>query len=151
DNLQFGQSILQRHGALATIFIVSGHAGDRARWVPDGISLMSPQQLRELDPGVIELALHSHSHRAFASLPLDEIENDLRRNLEFFSQNNLSMTPVLAYPYGSRPRCSSSELKMLLARVGIPLAFRIGNRLNRLPLANPYEIQRIDIRGDASE
>jgi peptidoglycan/xylan/chitin deacetylase (PgdA/CDA1 family) len=151
DNLQFAQPILQRHGARATIFIVSGYAGDRARWVADGSTLMSPQQLRELDPNVIELALHSHSHRAFASLSLDEIEDDLLRNLEFFSQHGLSMTPVLAYPYGSRPRCSQDKLRTFLTQLGIPLAFRIGNRLNRLPLVNPYEIHRIDVHGDVSE
>ncbi len=151
DNLQFAQPILQRHGARATIFIVSGYAGDRARWVADGSALMSPQQHRELDPDVIELALHSHSHRAFASLSLDEIEDDLRRNLEFFSNHDLSITPVLAYPYGSRPRCSPDQLKTVLSRLGIRFAFRIGNRLNRLPLANPYEIQRIDVRGEASD
>lgn len=151
DNLQFAQSILRRHRALATIFIVSGYAGDRARWVAGGSTLMSPQELRELDPDVIELALHSDSHRAFASLSLDDIENDLRRNLEFFSLNNLSMTPVLAYPYGSRPRCSPDQLLTVFTRLGIRLAFRIGNRVNRVPIANPYEIQRIDVRGDASE
>jgi peptidoglycan/xylan/chitin deacetylase (PgdA/CDA1 family) len=151
DNLQFAQPILQRHGARATIFIVSAYAGDRARWVADGSALMSPQQLRELNPDLIELALHSHSHRAFASLSLDEIEDDLRRNLGFFSEHSLSVTPVLAYPYGSRPRCSPGQLQTVLTRLGISLAFRIGNRLNRLPLANPYEIQRIDVRSDASE
>ena len=151
DNLQFAQPILKRHGARATIFIVSAYAGDRARWARDDAALLSPKQLRALDPDVIELALHSHSHRAFASLSLEEIEDDLRRNLEFFSQHDLRMTPVLAYPYGSRPRCSPSALKNALTALGIPFAFRIGNRLNRLPLVNPYEIQRIDVRRDDSE
>jgi peptidoglycan/xylan/chitin deacetylase (PgdA/CDA1 family) len=109
---------------------------------------MSPRQLHQLDQSLIELALHSHWHRAFGSLSSDEIEDDLRRNLAFFHEHNLSMTPVLAYPYGSRPRPAQGAL---MARLGIPLAFRLGNRLNRLPLANPYEIQRIDVRGDASE
>jgi len=148
DNLEHAQPVLQRHGAKATIFIVSAYAGGRAQWTADGAPLMSPQQLHELDPRLVELALHSHSHRAFASISASEIEDDLRKNLEFFRKHDLSVTPVLAYPYGSRPR---RPLGALMARLGIPLAFRIGNRLNRLPIMSPYEIQRIDVRGDASD
>jgi peptidoglycan/xylan/chitin deacetylase (PgdA/CDA1 family) len=112
---------------------------------------MGPQQLQELDPEVIELALHSHSHRAFEMMPLDEIEDDIGKNLEFFRQHGISLTPALAYPYGSRPKRSMPELSNRLASLGIPLAFRVGNRLNRLPISNPYEIQRIDVSGETSD
>ena len=148
DNLEHAQPVLQRNGAKATIFIVTAYAGDRAQWNTDGAPLMSPRQLHELDPTLIELALHSHWHRAFWSLSPDEIEADLQRNLAFFREHDLTVTPALAYPYGSRPR---HPLRALMARLGIPLAFRLGNRLNRLPIASPFEIQRIDVRGDASD
>src|SRR5438132_10150783 len=70
DNLEHAQPVLRRHDAKATIFIVTAYAGDRARWETDGAALMSPQQLHQLDPEVIELALHSHSHQAFETMPL---------------------------------------------------------------------------------
>jgi peptidoglycan/xylan/chitin deacetylase (PgdA/CDA1 family) len=145
DNLEHAQPVLKRHRAKASIFIVTAYAGGRAQWNTDGAPLMSPRQLHELDPDIIELALHSHWHRAFGLLSADEIEDDLQRNLAFFGEHGLTMTPVLAYPYGSRPQPTAAAL---MARLGIPLAFRLGNRINRLPLANPYEIQRIDVRGD---
>jgi len=148
DNLEHAQPVLQRHGAKATIFIVTAYAGDRAQWNTNGAPLMGPGQLRELDHRLIELALHSHWHRAFALLSPGEIEDDLRQNLAFFREHDLNVTPALAYPYGSRPQ---GPLRALMARLGIPLAFRLGNRLNRLPIASPYEIQRIDVRGDASD
>jgi hypothetical protein len=68
DNLAYAQPVLQRHGAKATIFIVTAYAGDRAQWNTNGAPLMGPGQLRELDPRLIELALHSHTHRAFCDL-----------------------------------------------------------------------------------
>ena len=148
DNLEHAQPVLQQHGAKATIFIVTAYAGDRAQWNTDGAALMSPRQLHELDPKLIELALHSHWHRAFGSFSPDEIEDDLQNNLALFCEHDLNVTPVLAYPYGSRP---PHPLEALMGRLGIPLAFRLGNRLNRLPIASPYEIQRIDVRGDASD
>ena len=151
DNLEHAQPVLRKHSAKATIFIVTAYAGDRARWDENGAALMSPQQLHELDPEVIELALHSHSHRALEAVPLDEIEVDIRKNLEFFRKYGLTVTPALAYPYGSRPKRSLPALSNRLASLGIPLAFRLGSRLNRLPITSPYEIQRIDVRGDASD
>jgi peptidoglycan/xylan/chitin deacetylase (PgdA/CDA1 family) len=111
---------------------------------------MSPRELRELERDGIELALHSHSHRPFETMPLAEIEADVRKNLDFFRLHSIGVTPALAYPYGSRPKRSMPELSKRLSALGIPLAFRLGNRLNRLPLSNRYEIQRIVVRGEAS-
>ena len=150
DTLEHAQPVLRKHGAKATVFIVTGYAGDRARWDTDGAALMSPAQLRQLDPAIFELALHSHSHRSFETLTPDEIEDDLRKNLDFFRLHDLPVTPALAYPYGARPKQAMRMLAERLDRLGIPLAFRLGNRVNRLPIGNPYEIQRIDVRGDAT-
>jgi peptidoglycan/xylan/chitin deacetylase (PgdA/CDA1 family) len=151
DTLEHALPVLRRHGAKATVFIVTAYTGDRARWDDNGAALMSAQQLRELDPEIIELALHSHSHRAFDAMTIDDIEDDLRKNLEFFRRYALAVTPALAYPYGSRPKRRMAELSSRLASLGIPLAFRLGNRLNRLPITAPYEIQRINVNGEASD
>jgi peptidoglycan/xylan/chitin deacetylase (PgdA/CDA1 family) len=150
DNLEDAQPILRAHHAKATIFVVTGYAGDHARWNSAGAPLMCPRQLHQLDPEVFELALHSHWHRSFEAMQLDEIEQGLRENLEFFRKHNLAVTPALAYPYGARPKLPFAALSARLGSLGIRLAFRIGNRLTRLPISNPYEIQRIDVRGDAS-
>ena len=151
DSLECALPILRRHHAKATVFVVSGYAGDRARWNDDRPRLMAPDRLRELDPELMELALHSHSHRAFATLSMSEIEDDVRKNIEFFGAHGLRFTPALAYPYGSRPKRAMGELGRLLGRLGISLAFRVGNRVNRLPLGNPYEIQRLDVNGEATD
>jgi hypothetical protein len=37
-----------------------------------------------------------------------------------------------------------------LGALGIRLGFRIGNRVNPLPLADPFEINRLGVRGDES-
>jgi peptidoglycan/xylan/chitin deacetylase (PgdA/CDA1 family) len=150
DNLEHAQPILQRHGAKATIFIVTDHTGDISRWNTDRAPLMARQHLRELDPEVFELASHSHTHRAFAELSLEDIERDVRESLNFFREHDIAMTPALAYPYGSRPKQLMPALAVCLAELGIALAFRVGNRLNRLPLVRPYDIQRIDVSGKAS-
>jgi hypothetical protein len=59
--------------------------------------------------------------------------------------------PCLAYPYGAYPRrkgYDQSRLFEILEEKGVRLAFRIGNRINRLPLRRPFLIQRLDIKGN---
>jgi len=150
DTLELAQPVLLQHGAKATVFIVSSYVGDRAWWSADAGALMSVQQLHMLDPTLIELGLHSHAHRSFSSLSIDEIEADLRNNLAFFAMNDLAIAPVLAYPYGARPKNSMAALSQRMTALGIRIAFRIGNRVNRLPIADLHQIQRIDVRGDES-
>jgi peptidoglycan/xylan/chitin deacetylase (PgdA/CDA1 family) len=150
DTLELAQPVLRQRGVKATVFIVSAYVGDRARWSEDAAALMTVQQLRMLDPTLIELGLHSHAHRSFSSLSIDEIEADIRNNQAFFAMHDLAVAPVLAYPYGARPQNSMVALSQRLAALKIRIAFRIGNRVNRLPIADPYQIQRIDVRGDES-
>jgi peptidoglycan/xylan/chitin deacetylase (PgdA/CDA1 family) len=100
DNLEHGLPVLRRHGAKATIFVATAHAGAAAPWADGAPPLMSPRELRELERDGIELALHSHSHRPFETMPLAEIEADVRKNLDFFRLHSIGVTPALAYPYG---------------------------------------------------
>jgi len=151
DSSQYLQPILRHHRATATLFIVTGYVGDCAPWSNEHTKLLSIEQLRELDPELVELALHSHLHRSFGGLSLFEIENDLRKSLAFFAEHRIPVSPALAYPYGCRPKHPIADLAHCLAVLGIRLAFRLGNRINRLPLHNPYEIQRIGVSGEWSQ
>jgi hypothetical protein len=59
--------------------------------------------------------------------------------------------PALAHPYGAYPRKDPARREEFLAavrRAGVEAAFRIGNKVNRLPLRAPLEIHRTDIQGD---
>ena len=64
----------------------------------------------------------------------------------------MNVCNVLAYPYGNFPR--KEPFKSLffetLKNQNIAYGLRIGNRLNRLPIKNNYELNRLDIKGDDS-
>ncbi|WP_428665233.1 polysaccharide deacetylase family protein [Runella sp.] len=149
NNLEYAYPVLKEHKAKATLFVPSGYAGQTSQWDIAAEPLLSPEQLQQLDTDVFELGLHSHTHRHYGKLSVVEIEEDLRQNIQFFNENNLSFIPAFAYPYGGRPKDKTfkREMQQAMAALGIRFAFRIGNRINRFPLSNPYEIQRIDIRG----
>ncbi|AEI46620.1 polysaccharide deacetylase family protein [Runella slithyformis] len=149
NNLEYAYPVLKKYNARATLFVPSGYAGQSSQWDIKAEPLLSPEQLRQLDTDVFELGLHSHTHRHYGKLTAAEIEEDLRQNIRFFNQHRLPFVPVFAYPYGGRPKDKSVKRQMqhTMATLGITFAFRIGNRLNRFPFSDPYEIQRIDIRG----
>ena len=81
------------------------------------------------------------------------VGQDMDRCLSTMDGLGVPYQPCLAYPYGAFPRRNGHDRDQLfntLEKNGIRLAFRIGNRLNRLPLPEPFLIQRLDIRGDES-
>ena len=136
----------------ATIFVPSKFVGDVNEWDKDSVEIMNTETLASLDPKVIELALHSHSHQNFRSLSINEIEDDLKKNINFFNSNNIPFEAVLAYPYGAYPKESQKydELKTLLSSLNINFAMRIGNRVNSRKPKDPFMLKRIDISGSDS-
>jgi peptidoglycan/xylan/chitin deacetylase (PgdA/CDA1 family) len=152
NNLEIAYPVLKKWGARAIIFVPTAYVGSSSSWDYESEPLLSVEQLKKLDNSVFELGLHSHQHQNFREMSADDIEADLRENQLFFQKNRLVFANVLAYPYGGRPKSSSEKaaLRQLLVKLNVRFAFRIGNRLNRWPLAQPFEIQRIDIRGTDS-
>ncbi len=152
NNLELAYPILKKYNAKATIFIPTAYVGQGSSWDTDAAPVLSLLQLQNLDSTVFELGLHSHLHQNYKFLSIQEIENDIKQNIAFFEENNLSYVPALAYPYGGRPKNKALKIKMydIFTQFGVKFAFRIGNRLNGWPLTNLYEIQRLDIRGTDS-
>ncbi|WP_128546413.1 polysaccharide deacetylase family protein [Larkinella soli] len=151
NNLTYALPLLRRFDMRAAVFVPTAYLGGFNEWDGGTEPLLNPEQLREMMP-VFELALHSHRHRNYKTLPLPEMEADIRENLAAFQRLDLPFIPALAYPYGGRPKDPAQKLAMqdILRKAGVGLAFRIGNRLNRFPAADRFELQRLDIRGTDS-
>jgi peptidoglycan/xylan/chitin deacetylase (PgdA/CDA1 family) len=148
NNLELAYPILKKNGAKATIFIPTFFVGKTNEWDNGDDKIMSLEQLRNLDPSVFELALHSHEHRNYAALSVAEIASDVAQNVAFFKQNKLNYTPVFAYPYGGRPENEvKNRMIIVFKMMGVKAAFRIGNRVNSLKIKELYELNRIDVRG----
>jgi peptidoglycan/xylan/chitin deacetylase (PgdA/CDA1 family) len=149
NNLEYAYPLLARYGFKATIFLAVGLLGQTNRWDEGDEPLLSAGQLSMLDPGVIELGLHSYLHENYQQMSAEQIGGDARRCLAELSTAGLRCTPALAYPYGKYPRQPEAKAAMqrALAAAGVPCAMRIGNRVNRLPLRNAYELRRINVKG----
>lgn len=151
NNLIYVYPLLQELGWCATIFIIADTLDGTAAPVAEEIDRkLSVDDLRQLDPAYISLGMHGYHHENFSQCTPDEIQAITQRSLQAFAGAGLSCAPVLAYPYGARPKEAGNlqEMKSRLVREGVQAAFRIGNKPEKTPSADLLEIKRIDIRGE---
>jgi peptidoglycan/xylan/chitin deacetylase (PgdA/CDA1 family) len=149
DQLELLLPILRRRAVPAALFAVPEFVG---KVLPYGGAMqrfLGPEELRELSRGGVQIGIHSFTHRNMARLGPAEVEEECAAALRFFAERGVPVEPVLAYPFGAYPRVPAAAREAFfgaLRRAGVKLAFRIGNRVNPLPLPGDFEIQRIGIR-----
>jgi peptidoglycan/xylan/chitin deacetylase (PgdA/CDA1 family) len=146
NNLKYLVPLLEKHQLKATIFIPTEFI-QNSKYGNDKL-YMNFEELQSLDSSLVEIALHSHSHQNFSQLSLEESEKDLLKNMELLDENKINYSKVLAYPYGRFPKekVSKKEFFLMLNRIGIVYALRIGNKIESYPFKKKYEVNRIDIK-----
>lgn len=150
NNLQYLMPLLEKHQLKATIFIPTEFIENNMNF--DEKVYMNFDEIKSLNPNLVEIALHSHSHKNFSQMTLSEAEADLLKNIEILEQNQINFTKVLAYPYGKFPKDKErkKEFFKMLNRIGIVSAMRIGNNVASYPFKKRFEVNRIDIKyGDS--
>jgi peptidoglycan/xylan/chitin deacetylase (PgdA/CDA1 family) len=143
--------LLGRLGAPAAVFAVPGFAGTTRPYDGATVRFASAAELRALAEGGVEVGLHTFEHRDLSAATPAEAAEDAARCARWLEQERVPFQPALAFPFGRYPREEPARRDALLgalAGAGIVVAFRIGNRVNPLPLRAPLEIQRTEIRGD---
>jgi peptidoglycan/xylan/chitin deacetylase (PgdA/CDA1 family) len=152
DTGELARPVLKRLGVPATVFVPTAFIGKTSAWDQNTRPLMNVAQLRSLVADGWDIGLHSHGHENYRTLSPEKIEADVRAAWTTLAEIGVTPAPALAYPYGGRQRDAEGRRAMhaALARAGVRAAFRIGNRINRLPVTDAFEIQRLGPRGDAS-
>jgi peptidoglycan/xylan/chitin deacetylase (PgdA/CDA1 family) len=152
NNLELAYPLLRKYSCKAVFFIPTAGIGKTNYWDKVQEPLMTVAQLLSLDPDTVELGLHAHEHIHYGNVQAEVLENDLKNNIAAFRENQIPFVPALAYPYGGRPKDKTAYKTMIKTLMvnSVKIAFRIGNRVNRLPLKNVYEVQRISIQGSDS-
>ncbi|WP_426274285.1 polysaccharide deacetylase family protein [Chryseobacterium sp. S-02] len=146
NNLEYLVPLLEKYQLKATIFIPT-------EYIQNGMqsherNFMNFTEIKSLNPELIEIALHSHSHRNYSELPIEEAREDLKKNIEILKKNSIKFSSVLAYPYGKFPREKDKKRAFfkMLEESEITAALRIGNEIESYPWKNKFEIKRIDIK-----
>ncbi len=152
NQLELAYPLLQKYGLKASFFIPFQYVNGVDEWNTGKERLMSVAQLKSMDEATIELGLHSFAHKKYHELSPEEIDEDFEKCKDFIISNQLNVSNVLAYPYGKYPRKNPEQKVFFNALVKHKVAYglRIGNRVNKFPFKDNYQVQRIDIKGEDS-
>jgi len=151
NQLVYAVPLLEKYNLKATFFIPFEYIGNVDLWNSGKEKIMSIEQLKALE-GKVELGLHSFAHKRYATLTKEEINDDFSKCFEIIEQNELKVYKALAYPYGNYPKKEPNKSKFIavLKQNNVKAGLRIGNKINKFPFKNLYEIMRIDVKGEDS-
>jgi peptidoglycan/xylan/chitin deacetylase (PgdA/CDA1 family) len=143
--------LLKSYDFKATVFIPVGFMGKTNAWDNGSDPVLTAEEINGLaDSGIVEFGLHSFLHRQYSGMDPEGIQNDLDLCMQMLDYHKIPFVRVLAYPYGNFPKKDPElnlRMKEIFRKSGLQFALRIGNRINRWPFRDPFELTRIDIRG----
>lgn len=150
NQLEYAYPLLEKYGLKACFYIPFEYVGNVDNWNFGTEPIMNIEQLKTLKPEVIELGLHSFSHGNYMDMAIGDIDSDFEKCNAFIEHNKLTVSTVLAYPYGKYPKERKKQFHFfnMLNTYKITYGLRIGNRVNKFPFKNNYAVQRIDIKGE---
>lgn len=149
NQLDYAVSLLEKYNLKATFFVPFQYIGQSDLWNKGKEPIMTIEMLKSLGEN-IEIGLHSYAHQKYSNLSEAEINQDFDKCYAIVADNGLKLFPALAYPYGNYPKKEpqKSKFQSILKQNKVKMGLRIGNRINKFPFKNPYEITRIDIKGE---
>ena len=152
NNFLYLYPLLIKYGIKATIFLPVGLLGKLNTWDEGSEPIMSMERLKEMDSAFVEFGLHSFSHINYSKISGRELNQDIIDSKTTLTENSIPYIPAIAYPFGSFPREKNEYIKFIeiLKKNGILFGFRIGNKINKLPLLDRFCIKRIDVKGTDS-
>jgi len=154
DNYTVMYPLLKKYNMKACIFLVSSFVQKHKATGSDiKKKHLSVDEIKSMDPAVIEFGLHTYDHKSYGGLTNAEQEQDIIMTMQQLISLGVAFQPALAYTFGNYPKRNIFKqlaLFKMLRRNHIDVAFRIGNRVNKLPLRNTFLIQRIDVKGNLS-
>jgi peptidoglycan/xylan/chitin deacetylase (PgdA/CDA1 family) len=138
--------VLQKHGAAATVFIVTSMLGEKSYWNVQGrhAPLMSADDVHGIKKDGINLGSHTASHKKLTLLDQDEIERQLKESraaLAGLGEDYFSFS----YPWGQW----SPQVMDAVRSAGYQCAVAVGEQ-TRLNAENVFVLPRITIRRDTN-
>ena len=151
NQLVYACPLLEKYHLKATFFIPFQYIGKSDLWNKGSQKIMSIQEIKSLGNN-IELGLHSFAHGKYDAMSASEINEDFKKCFQIIDKNDLKVYHAIAYPFGNFPKKNpkNAVFKSVLEKNNIIMGLRIGNKVNKFPFKNPYEIMRIDVKGQDS-
>jgi glycosyltransferase involved in cell wall biosynthesis/peptidoglycan/xylan/chitin deacetylase (PgdA/CDA1 family) len=149
DNYASAGSILRKHNAPATIFLVSECMGRNNTWDKSGAlagrPIMRWTEAREMLAWGICFGAHTRTHAALCSATESEVEREIVGSREEIEGQLRTPIAAFAYPYGIH----SESVRRMVARSGYAAACTVDPGLNG-PATPIHALRRAEIQGTDS-
>lgn len=156
DNYTDMYPLLKEFNCKANVFIVAGFVQ-----TPDNLGpraegeFMTIDEVKEIGKEHVQFGLHTMYHKNLHELTLAEIDEDTRVSKQRLDDLGIPYQPVFAYPYAYYFKdnlVKQAEVFGILKKHGVRYAFKVGDRLNRLPLnlSNRFMLNRLHVSGTYS-
>jgi len=152
NNLTLAYPIFEALSIPFTIFTVNDFIGKKTKHDSIEQAFLSEEQISKM-VNLVDFAHHGLKHDNLMDLSHEKRVHEISESVKQMTTFKHKTLNAWAYTYGAYPKRNKTEfdaLKLAFKNAGISCAFRIGNRINKLPIKDPYKIERIDIRGDES-
>lgn len=120
--------ILMRHGARATLYVVTGYIGGHAQWLPFETERSRPimgwNDLEAVQGCGIEIGSHGHQHIELDTVRRPAAERDVRLSREVLTSRGFS-PQSFCYPFGYVTR----RVRHVVAGAGFTTACMVGRGL----------------------
>ena len=145
DNYRVMFPVLKKYGAKAVIFLLSDSTcnawdADNAERPEKRLSLMTPEQIKEMEVYGVEFGAHTRTHPRLSQLPLEQARDEIAGCRQSLEQTYGHSFTTFAYPYGDLNEAVKEEVKK--AGFTYALATDSGN-INMD--SDPFQIRRIAI------
>src|SRR5882757_4320849 len=100
DNFTLLYPLLTGYRMKATIFLVPSFIRQTGQSYPE-LKFMSEEQLRQMDPALVEFGFHSYDHSNYKNMTAAQVADDIDQCKALLAKLRLPVAPVLAYTYGA--------------------------------------------------
>jgi peptidoglycan/xylan/chitin deacetylase (PgdA/CDA1 family) len=142
DNLEALVPLLEKVGAPATVFVVSGWLGQHHRSAP-WARMLTEDELRGLRAAGVEVGAHTATHPDLTRLSKDEAHGELARSKSELEEVLGEPVRVAAYPYGR----ANEETVAACREAGFDAACRAGGAGS---WDDPHALPREDMENASS-
>lgn len=140
DNYTDLYPLLKEFNCKANIFIVAGFVQ-----TPDNLGpraegeFMLVEEAKTICNDNVQYGLHTMYHQSYHKMTLEEIDEDMRISKQRLDDLGIPYQPCFAYSFAAYMKDNPVKQKAMfgiLKKHGVRYAFKVGDRLNKMPMKN---------------
>ena len=153
DNYTSLYPLLREYNIKANIFLVAGfiQSPDNKYLAENPMGeFMDVKEALIMSKDMVQFGLHTYNHESYSKLGAPEIAADVKQTKERLQHLGIPVQPCHAYTFGAYSQNNDTKrlaIFDIMQQNGVRLAFRVGNRVDKLPLKNKLFISRIHVSG----